>query len=328
MPRLAKIWYRKDRKAWMGRVNGRRVSLGPDEREAQRKFEALRSSDGALNAHTTTVAKLFAMYLEWASRNRARGTVSNQRHYLSSLLDTVGKALKINQLKPSVVREWGEKFPTPSAQSDAIAIAQRAFNWAVEMEKIDASPIPKIRKPSRRRRDVVYNEDQWAQIKANATGAVIPLLDFLWSTGCRPHEARTVTAEYVHEEKNLVIFPTQESKGKKFSRVIYLTDHAFRILKDNWNDEGPIFRNQAGNPWTKDALCGRCKRISDKVGFRVIAYGPRHSFVTRALTREVDVVSLSILMGHKDTRMVNNYAHLAGNTAFLTKQATKVTGES
>jgi site-specific recombinase XerD len=67
-------------------------------------------------------------------------------------------------------------------------------------------------------------------------------------------------------------------------------------------------------------------RISEKVGFRVIAYGARHSYATNALIRSVDTVSLSHLMGHRDTRMVSNYAHLAQNIEFLRKQAQNAAG--
>ena len=66
-------------------------------------------------------------------------------------------------------------------------------------------------------------------------------------------------------------------------------------------------------------------RITKKVGFRVIAYGARHSYATNALTQGgVDPVSLAHLMGHKDTAMVSRvYSHIAKNPDFLRQQANK-----
>lgn len=91
---------------------------------------------------------------------------------------------------------------------------------------------------------------------------------------------------------------------------------------------GPLFRNCKGEPSSENAIESRLTRISTKVGFRVIAYGARHSFATNALIRSVDAVSLSHLMGHKSTRMIDNYAHLAQNHEFLQQQARNAAGLS
>lgn len=153
-------------------------------------------------------------------------------------------------------------------------------------------------------------------------------LNFLWLTGCRPKEARIVTANYVHDD--LVIFPPDVSKGETDARVIYLIPEAKELLlkQIQQNPTGTLFRNSLGLAWTKDAIKCRLNRISRKVGFRVIAYGARHSFATNALIRAVDTVSLSHLMGHKSTRMINNYAHLAHNLDFLKLQARNAAGLS
>ncbi|MEO1530422.1 MAG: site-specific integrase, partial [Planctomycetota bacterium] len=105
--------------------------------------------------------------------------------------------------------------------------------------------------------------------------------------------------------------------------VIFLSRQPHEIVRRLAKERptGVLFRNSRGNPWTKDAVVNRLRRISEKVGFRVIAYGARHSYATNALIKSVDAVSLSHLMGHKDTRMVNNDAHLAQNVEFLRKQA-------
>ena len=110
--------------------------------------------------------------------------------------------------------------------------------------------------------------------------------------------------------------------------MIFLTPDALKILKPLMSQSGPLFRNSLGNPWTKDSIKCRLARITKKVGFRVIAYGVRHSYATNALIRSVDPVSLSHLMGHKDTRMINNYAHLNQNQGFLKQQAQAAAGRS
>ena len=123
------------------------------------------------------------------------------------------------------------------------------FNWAVEQEYIFETPISKMNKPKRKRRKIVYTPEQWKLIRAVATGPLIPFLDFLWSTGCRPKEARILEARHINGD--LFIFPPDESKGESDSRVIFLTAAAIKILEPLMHQEGPLFRNSLGNPWTK-----------------------------------------------------------------------------
>ncbi len=71
----------------------------------------------------------------------------------------------------------------------------------------------------------------------------------------------------------------------------------------------------------------RGKLTTKKVGFRVIAYGARHSFATNALIKGVDSVTVAHLMGHKDASMVSKvYSHLATNVEFLRQQARTAAG--
>ena len=153
-------------------------------------------------------------------------------------------------------------------------------------------------------------------------------MNFLWWTGCRPNEARIIEARHVHED--LIIFPADESKGEEDSRIIVMIPQAKEIIDRCLHQvyEGPLFRNSWGNPWTKDSIKCRLTRLTKKFGFRVIAYGIRHSYATNGLLRSIDPVSLSHLMGHKDTRMISQvYSHISGNINHLRKQAELLTAK-
>jgi integrase len=66
------------------------------------------------------------------------------------------------------------------------------------------------------------------------------LLELSWETGCRPHELFTVEARYVDLESCRWVFPVRESKGKKYQRVVYLTDKALAIT------QGLVVKNPTG----------------------------------------------------------------------------------
>ncbi|TWT95686.1 hypothetical protein [Neorhodopirellula pilleata] len=75
---------------------------------------------------------------------------------------------------------------------------------------------------------MVFTSEQWATLKEHASGAIIPLLDIPWATGCRPKEARTLEARHIHDD--LAIFPPNESNGETHSRVIFMTSAAKALV--------------------------------------------------------------------------------------------------
>ncbi len=157
-----------------------------------------------------------------------------------------------------------------------------------------------------------------------------PFHDFLtvlWETGCRPIEARTV--ERKHLQRDHWRFPKVSSKGKRYNRVVWLSDRALGLsLKQMGRYRtGPLFRNRNGKPWNKDSLNCRFRRLSKKLGTRVNAYAFRHGFCTRALENGVDSTTVAILMGHQDTTMVARvYQHLTHNKKHLLAALQQVTG--
>ncbi|MEO8498592.1 MAG: hypothetical protein ABI614_26310 [Planctomycetota bacterium] len=136
------------------------------------------------------------------------------------------------------------------------------LNWAVEQDYLSRNPVANMKKPKRNRRDIFYNVEQWEKICSHATGSFADFLDFLYATGCRPKEARSIEARHLHDD--LVIFPADESKGEREPRVIFLVAEVKSLLDRLAleHPEGTLFRNSKGNAWTKDAIKCRLTRIS------------------------------------------------------------------
>lgn len=330
MARPAKPFFRKQTQSWYCSFSGKQFSLGKDKQLAFQKFHELMANQEEREQNRFSLYELSQVYLDWCQANRKPATYKQHRHFLKSFIGAVGKRQQAAQLKIYQVTKWHEGLEIGStSQNDAVGIVQRMLNWAVEQNYITRNPIAGMKKPKRKRRDVYYTAEQWAQIRENAQGSLVDLLDFLYSTGCRPQEARSIEARHVHND--LIIFPADESKGQIEPRVIYMTPKAKEIVDKLLTKslEGPLFRNDQGKPWTKNALVLRLNRISKKLGFRVIAYGARHSWATEALmSGGVDPISVALLMGHKDTTMVSRvYSHLAKNPDFLRQQAKKAVGE-
>ncbi|MEL7266921.1 MAG: tyrosine-type recombinase/integrase, partial [Planctomycetota bacterium] len=224
----------------------------------------------------------------------------------------------------------GKKVST-TTQSDAAGVVKRMLNWALDRGHIEHNPIADLKRPKRKRRDVCYNAAEWQAIVSHATGPLVDFLEFLSLTGCRPIEARTLEGRHIQGDQ--AVFEIEKSKGKFERRVIYLVEAAKAILGRlvAEHPKGPVFRNSKGNPWTKDALVCRMKRIrikvSEELGYEVpaMAYGARHSYATNALQRGVDSTIVANLMGHRDTTMVaRTYSHVDQNAAHLMNQARRI----
>lgn len=326
MARPSKPFFRKQTKSWYCSIKGRQISLGKDREAAHKKFHALMADQSLLSSEVTTLYELSQLYLDWCEKNRKQGTYALHLRYLKSFIEAIGKQMRPSQLKVHHVTKWHEGLGVgPTTQNDAVKIVQRLLNWSVEQDYISVNPVRGMKRPKRQRRDIFYTRDQWQQIMSYANGPLVDLLDFLYMTGCRPQEARKIEARHINDD--LVIFPVDESKGELEARVIYMIPEAKAIVERlaKENPTGVVFRNSKGTPWTKNSIKCRLTRISKKVGFRVIAYGARHSWATNALVDGgVDPISVAHLMGHRDTTMVSRvYSHIAKNPDFLRKQAVK-----
>lgn len=328
MPRQAKPYYRKIQKRWVCTIDGKRITLDADREKAHRKFHELMLDRENLAASVHTLYGLSQIYLDWVEKNRAVGTYNNQLRILKSFIAHTGRTMKVGALKNHHLLKWADAQSdwTSTSKNDAISTVLRMLNWAAEQGHIQRSPISKIKKPKRLRREIYYTPAQWKQICSHVKDGFIDLLDFMWSTGCRPKEARDLEARHVHLDSSVCLMRSDESKKEK-PRAIFLTEETKEILKRliEKYPTGKLFKNRRGNPWTKDSVKCRLTRISKKVGFRVIAYGTRHSYATEGLTNGVDSIVLAQLMGHSNTNMIANvYSHLSRNPQFLLEQATRV----
>ena len=253
--RQPKPFFRKFTKTWYVTLNGKQINLGPVKDEAFQKYHELMAKRGRATHSYATVAHLFDAYLEWLSEHRSPSTYDKAVHYLNSLARFLDKRITIERLEPGMLLEWVESETTwmDSTSNDAISIVQRAFNWGVKRGHITRSPVANVEgKPRKGRRETVFAPAEWSELRDLVQDEQFgDLLDFMWATGCRPIEARTVEARHVDLENRLVLFPPSEAKGRKNERVIFLTEIAFDICAKlvELHAHGPIFRNTRGRAW-------------------------------------------------------------------------------
>jgi len=323
--RIAHPWFWEARNEWYVTIRGERHRLGPDKTEAERQFHELMAKPPeapqpkAKPSGFLTVAELFEKFLDWCQKRRAPRTYADHKQRIQLFLDEMPgvASLPATSLRPFHVIEWVDKHPTwgDSCRRNGIMSVQRPFNFAEELGYIDTNPVKKIKKPAGGRRKEVVTPEQWAKVKSRYKDGdpFRDLLEFIWDTGCRPHEARTIEARHVHMERLCVLFPPEEAKGKKRWRIIRMTPRAAEIVRRRMKDckDGYVFLNANGRPWTAFAMNCRFCRLKKHTGVKLFAYAWRHGFATRKLIEGHDHLTVAELLGHADgTMLAKVYAHL------------------
>ena len=135
----------------------------------------------------------------------------------------------MRDLKRHHVTRWlDEKLSDASdnGKNGAVRALMGCLNWGAEEGHISANPIPRMKRPGYKPREVNLTDEQFETLLAAVKPAdpFRDLLLILRETGCRPHEARTVEARHVRDR--VWDFPPEESKGKKHRRFVVLNDAA------------------------------------------------------------------------------------------------------
>jgi integrase len=229
------------------------------------------------------------------------------------------------------VYQWVDaKAGWKTGRRGAMMAVQRALNWAAKAGLLKAlggvSPIAHLDKPAQGRREQVLTDDEYRKVLGLVKDrAFSDLLELAWETGARPAELFALEARFADLDRRRWVFPVRASKGRKHQRVVYLTDRAIEITRQlvGKYPNGPLLRNTDGARWTSSTVSCRFQRIRDKLGVKYSLYAIRHSWCTAALASgKLDAVTVSVLMGHRDTQMISrHYAHLAQRSNYLAEAA-------
>ena len=280
MPKFPKPFFRTARNAWFVQVAGKQVNLGPDQDAAFRSYHKLmgRPKADPPPIRTDTVLAVLDAFLDWCQKNKASRTYDWYRDYLESFARTMPAGLTIghSETLSGIVQQWLDANPAwKTGKRGAVIAVQRAFNWAVRMGIIAASPIRGVEKPAAGRREHVIDDAGFNLIISLVRDPEFrDLLTACWNTGCRPQEALAVEARHVDLTAGTWAFPVNEAKGKKYKRIVYLADTALAIT--GWlmasRPRGRLFVNTDGRPWSaSSALNCRFGRLRVALGRTVLA---------------------------------------------------------
>lgn len=320
-------FWRSDRSCYYVQHGSRQLRLAPDRDEAWRLWHELMARPPeerrSAPAPTGLLIPILDSFLEWSRVNRAAKTYTWYRDHVQVFCKAIPRLLTVAELRPhhlTAVMDAHESWSASTKHGFARAI-QRACNWAERQGLIDRSPIPRVEKPTPEAREVAITPADYADLLARFPDAEFrDLLAVAWETGARPNELFRVEARHVDLENKRWTFQVKESKGKRKARHVYLSSGALEITARLMarHPTGPLLRNAAGEPWTKDTVNRRFLRKKKALGRKLCLYDLRHAFCQRMLLAGKDLLTVSTLMGHASPAMVmKHYSNLQRNPEFL-----------
>ncbi len=313
-------------------IDGQQIQLGTKKGAAEKKLKERLNGRARLTGPNPPVAELIDKFLAWSAKNNEPGTYAWYSLHLGHFKAFLPGGLRLAQLKRFHLTNWlGEQYPGTSAnyRNGAGRCAKRAIQWCENEQLIEIrSPLAKTKLPEPERRELTIDANEWAALlklldnrRGHNYDDFRDFLTVIWETGCRPFEARIVEAKHFDRTNRCWRFPTKLSKGKKRQRIVYLTDAAFAITQRRAlkYPDGPIFRQQSGEAWDKNAIRCKFRRLKAKLALpELCCYTLRHSFATRMLQAGVDSHIVAKLMGHTSTRMLEQrYSHIDSKPGFL-----------
>lgn len=333
---MQKPWYWKERKAWyLWTSEGgkrRKRKIGTTEAEAYAYWRRLNGI-----GFDPTFQEIRIAFFEYSLNQVRNGdldirTLENYAFYADRFEARYGH-LRVSELAPKHVTDWIASNPTwgPSAQRHAIITVQRVCNWALNERRITENPFRGIRKPSGKRREQLVPPDvheRMVRLAGSQKGSgkidrqFRLVLVAMRHAGGRPQDVANVRIENV----NVDCWVIPEHKTLRHTgrpRIVYLSpclQTITRILAGN-RKAGPLFRGRRGKLTTNAIKC-RITRLREELGVSdVVAYSYRHTYITDALERGVDVATVAELVGTSVAMIQRHYGHLSKRADHLKNAA-------
>ena len=232
-----------------------------------------------------------------------------------------------DEITPEDVEAWLATHDwSASYRRSIINFLQTALNLQVRRGRLGRSPLRGMRKPAWGRREHVMSAADQERLIGAASGCFSDVLIALKETGARPSELCDARVE--NYEDGVIVLDIHKADDSGMPRLLYLSPAAREVVERLIGERthGLIFRNSRGAAWTADTVFCRFKRLRTKLGLKegVFPYACRSRFITDALERGIDPITVSELVGHKDMGMIRkHYARLG--KAHLKKAAERAT---
>ena len=272
MKKFPKPWFRPKRGVWYVTFGGQQINLGPDEGQAFDRYAKLLAEPKKREVPSDSFAAIADAFLAWVQRHRSPETYGWYQYRLERFCKKYPELLAPD-VRPFHVTDWVDCYElSVTSRRNYLRTVKRCMKWAKRQGHLDTNPIADLEVPAGESKEVNLTQaDIDLLLSMIRDESLRDLVVVTIETGCRPQESLRVEARHFDSAHQRWVFPKSESKNKKRSRVVYLTDTAAEIVVRlvRRYPGGRLFRSRTG-AWTTSAVNCAFVRIQIRIGKRLM----------------------------------------------------------
>jgi len=248
-----------------------------------------------------------------------KGSKNTQASYVTSLkhLNLFFGGYNLLSISPKMISKFKtlrrEEGAAPGSVNIELTMLSKAFSLVIkEWEWLKENPVARVQKEKgNSKRDRWLTMDEEEKILSNSPKWTKEIVVFLLNTGLRIEECLSLEWSRVNRLRKTILI--QETKNGS-PKAIPLNTTALEVLnqrskvKSIKNDY--VFFNHNGRKINPCVLRKSFRAVLSKEGIENLRlHDLRHTFATRLAQSGVDLYKISKLLGHKDIKMTQRYAH-------------------
>lgn len=265
-------------------------------------------------------------YIKECSSKKSRCTRTNEKKYFTDLYEFL-KSQNVYYMD-EITKEVIFKYKCQLLKKVAPATVNRQFNTIknffnifTKRMQIASNPCIEIKHEKTEKPKInLWTVEDFEAVKNQLDQHSAKILDFMWHSGARNIEAVDLTwADIDYSLNNIKL---RSRKNADHFRFFPMSDSISKILH-TIDMKGPYVFG-GGSKFTSDSLGKKVKKavLACANNKSITVYGIRHTFCRDLLAKGLSRPVIQELMGHKDWRTTENYAHW--DIEFLKKAANSV----
>lgn len=235
--------------------------------------------------------------------------------YFSGIAELMIADIKLHHLREiDRSTDWSH----PKTRNNAFSAAKQVFKFALQEDLIDVDPSTKIESQRYQKKEIdSFTAEEAEAIIEALEGKYKLFYTIMFDNGLRTGEVQGLQwtdwkDDSLKVERNIVLGEVTTTKTHQ-ARTVYLSPRTVKALKaaqGNRFKSKWIIDNGKGEPYyTDNRMTVHFKRACEKAGVRYRRpYNARHTYVTKALTAGVNMITVAKQIGDRLETMQRNYA--------------------
>ena len=325
---MSPIIFKRDRIFWATfRIEGNQMDVSldtddPEEAEIKRdKIQLKLWEEKTLNQLKTpqkTFRELSEKYLAEHSKNKSPRSYLREESMFRVHLNPIFGSLFLHEMRPGKINDYRVQRKTVGVKIQTInhelGLMKKAFNVAIrEWEWCQDNPVNKIKMEKVPRGRVRYlTEGEFQKICTACPAWSRPILTFARYTGLRMSNVLELTWDQVDFNSRTVLVQETKNGEPLIIPLCRLLHDTLLALREKSPDPRRVFPSDLKLESFKQQVRRAFKSACKEVGIKDFRWHDlRHDFASQLVQKGVGLYTVQKLLGHRDSRMTQRYAHLS-----------------